>query len=238
MTDALFKNGYQIIKASNIYYLDKVKKEYLKIAKKVGFDGSLEELNNVSEKDLNKLHIDFNRESKDANFNLINAFSKKLIPVLGDTIFLQRQPYLRAKKHNLLSTATVAHNDFDFGHSHLGFNIWTTLYDISHDEGIYIYDMEDSRKIYSSFKFDKHLSMHIKKLKFEHKKKYIHLKYGEAVLFSNLCIHGASLLKTKHNRVSVNIHLQNFNIPTGEKGPELFTIARLTANNTYKKIGV
>ena len=234
----LHKIAYKIIKANNLSFLNRVKKEYLKISKTVGFNGSLKDLNKISEKNLNKLHMNFNKKSKNVNFNLINAFSEELKLILGKKIFLQRQPYLRAKKYNLLSTATVAHNDFDFGHSHLGFNLWTPMFDISHNEGIYLFDLKSSKKIYSSFKFDKHLSVHIKKSKYQNKKIYINLKFGEAVVFSNLCIHGASMLKEKYNRVSSNIHLQNFYVPIGEKGPELFTIAELNKNQIYKPIGI
>ena len=106
----LFQNGFKVIKANNISFLKNVKKEYLKIAKSIGFDGSLKGLNKVNEESLNKLHINFNKKTKNVNFNLVNAFSNELSNLLGKKIFLQRQPYLRAKKHNLLSTATVAHN--------------------------------------------------------------------------------------------------------------------------------
>lgn len=234
----LFQNGFKVIKANNISFLKNVKKEYLKIAKSIGFDGSLKGLNKVNEESLNKLHINFNKKTKNVNFNLVNAFSNELSNLLGKKIFLQRQPYLRAKKYNLLSTATVAHNDFDFGHSHLGFNLWTPLFDVKNNEGLYIFNFENSKKIYSNFKFNKHLSLHIESCALKHKKNFINLNFGEAILFSNLCIHGASMLKTRYNRVSSNIHIQNFKVPIGEKGPELFTIAKLNKNKVYEQIGI
>ena len=67
---------------------------------------------------------------------------------------------------------------------------------------------------------------------------FIKFKYGEAILFSNLCIHGATKLKKNINRVSSNIHLQNFNVPIGEKSTDTFTIAQLNNLNKYVSIGI
>ena len=50
--------------------------------------------------------MEFNKKSKNCNFYLINSFSDKISKILGKKIFIQRQPYLRAKKYNLTSTAT------------------------------------------------------------------------------------------------------------------------------------
>tara|TARA_Y100000590_G_scaffold449233_1_gene587037 strand:+ start:1638 stop:2363 length:726 start_codon:yes stop_codon:yes gene_type:complete len=232
------KYGYIILKTKKMFLLKKVRQEYLRIAKKNGIKNSLEGLNRAKESQLNKLHIGFNRESKNCNFNLINSFSKEICKILGKKIFIQRQPYLRAKKHNLKSTATIPHNDYDFGHSHLGFNLWVPLYDVVNNAGIYIFDLNTSKKIYSRFRFNCHLREHIKKIKFEKKKRYLNLKFGEAVLFSNLCIHGASMTPGKFNRVSSNIHLQSFKVPINEKSTELFTIAQLNKNSFYKKIAI
>ncbi len=231
-------SGYKIIKANNIKFLNKVKKEYFKIANQIGFDGTPNALNEVKPTQLNKLNLNFNRNSKNVNFNLVNAFSKEIKKILGKKIFLQRLPYLRAKKNDLKSTATVPHNDCDYGHSHLGFNLWVPLFDILDNEGIFIFDIETSKKIYSTFKFDKHLSIHIANHREGFKKKYIKLKYGEAILFSNLCIHGATTLEKKINRVSSNIHLQSFDVPMGEKSSDLFTIAQLNTLGRYTSKGI
>ena len=232
----LKKNGYVILKSSKIDLLKKIKKDYLRIAKKNGFDGSLNSISKISEKSLNQLHIDFNKNSQGSNFNLINSFAEELKIILGNKIFIQRQPYLRVKKYNLKSTATIAHNDYDFGHSHRGFNLWAPLFDIKYNEGIYIYDLASSKKIYKNFRFNCHLSEHIKKINMI-KKKYINLKFGEAIFFSHLCVHGASITK-KINRVSTNIHMQNFFEPFNEKSHEFFTIAKLDKNYLYKQTGV
>jgi sporadic carbohydrate cluster 2OG-Fe(II) oxygenase len=234
----LKKFGYVILKSKKLSLLKKVKQEYLNVATKLGINGALESLGKANESKLNRLNMEFNKKSKNCNFYLINSFSDKISKILGKKIFIQRQPYLRAKKYNLTSTATIAHNDYDFGHSHLGFNLWVPLYDILNDEGIYIYSLENSKKIYSKFKFNCHLSDHIKKIKFENKKKYLNLKFGEAIFFSNLCIHGASKTLKKFNRVSSNIHLQNFEAPINEKSTELFTIAELKNNSFYKQAGI
>ncbi len=238
ISDNLKNKGFVILKSDEIKFLDKVKKDYFRISRKNGLSGSLESISKISEKKLNQIHIDFNKNSKDSNFNLINSFSKSINKILGKKIFIQRQPYLRAKKYNLKSTATIAHNDYDFGHSHRGFNLWAPLFDIRKNEGIYIYDINTSKKIYKNFKFNCHLSEHIKKHKFNKNKKYINLEYGEGIFFSNLCIHGASVSQNKINRVSTNIHIQNFLEPINEKSSELFTIAKLGKKNLYKKVGI
>ena len=64
------------------------------------------------------------------------------------------------------------------------------------------------------------------------------MKFGEAIFFSNLCIHGASVSKKKINRVSTNIHIQNFVEPINVKSSDLFTIAKLDQNNLYKQLGI
>ena len=230
--------GYVILKTKKLHLLNKVKQEYLNIAAKIGINGELKNLSKENENKINRLNLEFNKKSKNCNFYLLNSFSDKISKVLGKKIFIQRQPYLRAKKYNLASTATIAHNDYDFGHSHQGFNLWVPLYDISNNEGIYIYTLENSKKIYSQFKFDCHLSEHIEKIKFHNKKKYLNLNFGEAVFFSNLCIHGASKTTKKLNRVSSNIHLQNFEAPINEKSTELFTIAEFKNNSFYQKVGI
>lgn len=234
----LKNKGYVVLQADDIKLLNKVKKEYFRIARKNGINGSLKSISNINEKKLNQLHIDFNKNSHSINFNLINSFVKNLKKILGKKIFIQRQSYLRAKKYNLSSTATIAHNDYDFGHSHKGFNLWVPLFDIKNNEGIYIYDFSTSKKIYKSFNFDCHLNDYIKNNNYEEKKNYINLKFGEGIFFSNLCIHGASISKKNINRVSTNIHMQNFDEPINEKSSELFTIAKLEKNLFYKQLGI
>jgi hypothetical protein len=226
----LLENGYEIINCDNIAALNLVKKNYYKIAKSFGINGDLKSISKLDEKKTNQIHLKFNKESKNVNLNLINAFYKSINKYLDNNIYLQRQPYLRLKKYNLKVAATVPHNDYDFGHASLGFNLWTPLFDIKNNVGIYIYSIQDSKKIYKEFKFDTHLQNHIKKLKNKIKRNYINLNYGQAILFSNLCVHGASIINKKINRVSTNIHLQSQNIPMGDKGSELFTLAYFQKN--------
>ena len=228
----LLKKGYEIINCDNIQYLNKVKNEYYRIANIFGASEGLESINKLNEKKINEIHTKFNRNSKNININLINAFNKSINKYLKNSLFVQRNPYLRVKKYNSQAGATLPHNDYDYGLPYLGFNLWTPLFDIKNNEGIYIYSIQDSKKIYKNFRFDMHLDYHLKKFKNKIKKKYINLDYGQAVIFSNLCIHGASIINKKINRVSTNIHLQSQHSPLGDKSSELFTFAHY---NRYKK---
>ena len=64
----LKKYGYVILKSKKLSLLNKVRKEYLNIAAKIGVNGELRSLGKVDENKLNRLNMEFNKKSKNCNF--------------------------------------------------------------------------------------------------------------------------------------------------------------------------
>ena len=75
--------------------------------------------------------------------------------------------------------------------------------------------------------------------KIDLKNKFLRPKFSEAIILSNLNIHGAINDKDSLPRISVNLHFQNTNAPYGEKGTEFFKFASFDENtNRYKIVSV
>ena len=85
----LKKKGYIILKAENIEHLNKVKKEYVKLAKRFGFDGTPKGLNKISE----------NVEFRDSRFfKLEHSKCQRIFD--GSLPQFQRNPRIRGTYRN------------------------------------------------------------------------------------------------------------------------------------------
>ena len=71
------------------------------------------------------------------------------------------------------------------------------------------------------------------------KKEFLKPKFCEAVILSNVNVHGSISEKKSSPRISINMHFQNVNDIYGEKGAEFFTFASYDNKiNRYKFISV
>ncbi len=234
------KNKFEIINADNQSNLIRVKKDFIKLSKKNGFGGYPKDFMKVSVKDLNLFMKKMNSDMNDVTLKVLNSFYKSINKLCGKYIAFQRNPYLRINCPHIDSTATIPHNDFDFGHSPFGFNIWIPLYDVEGKNGIYMLSEIDSLKIYKNFKYNQRLdeflenkSFSKKKIKF--KKNFFKLKFFDGLVFSNKNIHGAISDKNNKPRISLNMHFQSSNAPFGEKGAEFFNFGFFDKKNKIYK---
>ena len=198
-----------------------------------GFNGDPKDFLKVSAKDLNLFMKNMNRDMNDMTIKVLNSFYKSVNKLCGKYIAFQRNPYLRINCPHLDSTATIPHNDFDFGHSPFGFNIWIPLFDVEGKNGIYMVSEKDSLKIYKKFNYNQRLDEYIKNKKF--KKNFFKLKFFDGLVFSNKNIHGAISDKNNRPRISLNMHFQSSNVPFGEKGAEFFNFGFFDKKNKIYK---
>jgi sporadic carbohydrate cluster 2OG-Fe(II) oxygenase len=226
-------DNFALIKVDKPKNLLDIKKKFLKLCKKNGFSGEPNSFNKVSRNNLNLLMKNMNRDMNDMSLEILNSFYKNITKLCGKNIAFQRNPYLRVNCPHLNNTATIPHNDYDFGHSPFGFNIWLPLFDTEGKNGIYIISKKDSQKIYKNFKYNQRLDDHMKKLQdsFKFKKNFLKPKFLESLIFSNMNIHGAINDRFSKPRISLNLHYQPVNVPFGEKGAEFFNFGVFDEKN-------
>ena len=226
-------NKFEIIYADNQLNLTRVKKDFINLSKMNGFNGDPKDFLKVSAKDLNLFMKNMNRDMNDMTIKVLNSFYKSVNKLCGKYIAFQKNPYLRINCPHLDSTATIPHNDFEFGHSPFGFNIWIPLFDVEGKNGIYMVSEKDSLKIYKKFNYNQRLDEYIKNKKF--KKNFFKLKFFDGLVFSNKNIHGAISDKNNRPRISLNMHFQSSNVPFGEKGAEFFNFGFFDKKNKIYK---
>jgi len=237
---SFYKNSYGIFNCENEKLLIDVRKKMAQISLKHGYHLNPKSFEKASEVKLNNFTKKMNNELGFLNLNIINSFSKTIRDLCGKKIAVQKKPYIRVNCSHLTDTSIVAHSDFDFGRSPYGFNIWIPMFDVNEKSGIFVYSFSDSKKIYKNFKFNKKLDNHIKILKKNNlKRKFLKPKFCEAVILSNVNVHGSISEKKSSPRISINMHFQNVNDIYGEKGAEFFTFASYNNKiNQYKFISV
>ena len=203
-------------------------------------NGDPKDFMKVSVNDLNLFMKNMNRDMEDMTLKVLNSFYKTINKLCGKYIAYQKNPYLRINCPHLDSTATIPHNDFDFGHSPFGFNIWMPLYDVEGKNGIYILSEKQSLNIYKNFKYNQRLDEYLEKINNSKKKpifekNFFKLKFFNGLVFSNKNIHGAISDKNNKPRISLNMHFQPSNVPFGEKGAEFFNFGFFDKKNKIYK---
>ena len=238
--DLFDKNSYGIFNCENAKLLVDVRKKIAKVSLKHGYQLSPKAFEKTSEVKLNNFTKKMNNELGFLSLDVINSFSKTIRALCGKKIAVQKKPYIRVNCSHLTDTSIVAHTDFDFGRSPYGFNMWIPMFDVNKKSGIFVYSFLDSKKIYKNFKFDKKLDNHIKILKKNNlKRKFLSPKFCEAVILSNVNVHGSISEKKSFPRISINMHFQNVNKIYGERGAEFFAFASYDSKiNRYKFISV
>lgn len=238
--DSFYKNSFGIFNCENQKLLLNVRKKISQISLKHGYHLSPKSFEKVSEVKLNNFTKKMNNELGTLNLDVINSFSKIIKKLCGKKIAVQKKPYIRVNCSHLTDTSIVAHTDFDFGRSPYGFNIWIPMFDVVEKSGIFVYSFLDSKKIYKNFKFDKKLDNHIKVLKKDNlKKEFLKPKFCEAVILSNVNVHGSIREKKSYPRISINMHFQSVNDLYGEKGAEFFAFASYDNKvNRYRLVSV
>tara|TARA_B100000787_G_scaffold169343_1_gene160298 strand:+ start:1910 stop:2644 length:735 start_codon:yes stop_codon:yes gene_type:complete len=238
--DSFYENSFGIFGCENQKLLLEVRKKISKISLKHGYKLKPRSFEKVSEVKLNDFTKKMNNELGTLNLDVINSFSKTIKKLCGSKIAVQKKPYIRVNCSHLNDTSIVAHTDFDFGRSPYGFNIWIPMFDVIKKSGIFVYSFLDSKKIYKDFKFDKKLDNHIKILKKNNlKKEFLKPKFSEAVILSNVNVHGSIREKKSYPRISINMHFQNVNDLYGEIGAEFFSFASYDhKTNQYRLVSV
>ena len=238
--DSFYKNSYGIFNCEDEKLLIDVRKKIAQISLKHGYQLNPKSFEKASEVKINNFTKKMNNELGFLNLDVINSFSKTVRALCGKKIAVQKKPYIRVNCSHLTDTAIVAHTDFDFGRSPYGFNMWIPMFDVNEKSGIFVYSFSDSKKIYKNFKFNKKLDNHIKILKKNNlKRKFLKPRFCEAVILSNVNVHGSISEKKSYPRISINMHFQNVNDIYGEKGAEFFTFASYNNKiNQYKFISV
>ena len=221
-----YKNRYGLFTCENQEILFNLRKKISEISLKHGFSLDPKSFEKVTEAKLNNFTKKMNVELEPLNIDIINSFKKVVKNLCGTKIAIQKRPYIRVNCSHLSGTFSPPHTDFDLAHSPYGFNIWFPMFDVIKKSGIFMYSYSDSQKIYKNFKFDKKLEQHIKTIKKDKfKKEFLKPKFYEAVIFSNVNVHGSVREKKSPPRISINMHFQNSNDMYGEKGTEFHNFA-------------
>ena len=218
----MFQNkGYQIFKIKNRksfkYIIEKVIKL---LKKKIKFNGNINQLHKFIEvDDLNKIRIYlFEELNKDLHFkkNYLKLSQPFLNDIVGDELVMQKKINISIQFPQDESSLLPIHSDTWNGNSPFEVVAWLPLVDVSNSKSMFIlpYDSKKNSLLYKKniFKTNNEL---FQKLKSE--LKFLKIKKGQLLIFSQNCPHGNILNSSKETRLSFNCRFKSLFSPYNDK---------------------
>ena len=221
--DFLIK-GYTIVKLgkSEKHKLDKIKKRLvLPIKSKLNL-GNKDIFENfhkaIDQKNLNQIRINLFKKLNKKKFNIeyYNLCSNFIEPLVGTENVIQKNINLSIQLPYDSSSLLPIHSDTWAGDSPYEIVIWIPLVDCKKTQSMFILPKNSPKfKNFSKKKirYDYEIMKFIKK-----DIKYINIKYGEVLIFSQNLPHGNVINTEKNTRWSLNARVKSLLSPYSSKG--------------------
>ena len=221
--DFLIK-GYTIVKLgkSEKHKLDKIKKRLilpikskLNLANKDIFENFHKAIN---QKNLNQIRINLFKKLNKKKFNIeyYNLCSNFIEPLVGTENVIQKNINLSIQLPYDSSSLLPIHSDTWAGDSPYEIVIWIPLVDCKKTQSMFILPKNSPKfKNFSkkNFKYDYEIMKFIKK-----DIKFINIKYGQVLIFSQNLPHGNMVNTEKNTRWSLNARVKSLLSPYSSKG--------------------
>jgi len=238
----IYEAGWEVIDSNNIKNLELLRKEVYKIITdefnfeqinpELGLNNFHKIVKNLSDTELNKKKVEvIQKISSDKNLvDLIyNSFFEDIDSMLGGDLLVQKTINLVIQTPND-SNPTIPHRDAP-PNSFFEMVIWIPLVDCYNTKSMFTIDISTTKNALDELekdpeKWENFLS------KFNNKKFYPNVKFGQALFFLPYIYHGSDINKTDETRFSLNIRFKGLFTPSGNKFPlhffRLFKTSKLT----------
>lgn len=225
------KKGYYIFDIKNKKILEKIKSKILKessvilkkkLVKSKFFNYSHDY---IKTNNLNSFRLKvYNKLNKDKNF-LKNYYlmGREYIDLFcGNELAIQKKINLSIQLPNDSSSLLPIHTDVWSGNSPFELVLWIPLVSVENTKSMFILSPEQNKFYFNNlkkFKTSEKIHSHAKK-----KLKWIKIKYGQGLIFSQNLLHGNVINKEKTSRWSFNCRFKSLFSPyDAKKYGEYFT---------------
>ncbi len=172
----------------------------------------------INKKDLNQIRLKIFYELNQNKFNIFyyNIFSRFIEPIVGDENVIQKKINLSIQIPNDISSLLPVHSDTWAGDSPYEIVIWLPLVDCNKTQSMFILPKNSKKfKKFKNFVF-KNNNQIFNKIK--KNVKFINIKFGEVLIFSQNLPHGNVVNKEKKTRWSFNARSKSLMSPYAKKG--------------------
>ena len=203
--NSFYNQGYFIFNIKNKKNINYLKNYILKkIISKIQKLKKLEQTHNfIRPSQLNdikmKIYSDINNNKKFLK-EYYNVCKNELELICGNEIAMQRKINLSIQMPEDDSALLPKHSDVWSGCSPFEVVVWVPLVDCKSTQSMFVYP--------KNFK--------LKNTK-KNKKKFINIKYGQAMIFTHQIVHGNEINKEKNTRWSLNCRFKSLLSPYGSK---------------------
>ena len=237
--DDFLKQGYSIQKVENLKFLNTLKsniedqvlsKDLEKIHKYYGAN----EINNLRISCYRKINRINNWEDK--YFSLASSYLKDL---LGPDLSIQTKLNLSIQMPNDKDSVLDLHTDALSGQSVFEVVLWVPLTRSYSSNSMYIFPRKINEKILHDLKDNENLGMKNLFIKYEKYANFLHLNYGDCLIFSPTLFHGNVLNETPTTRLSINCRFKNLFSHEAKNGERrLGSFYRVLKLSPLTKIGL
>ena len=208
----------------------KITKNFLKIKKINSEKNFLEKFHKMldNSKKLNECRLNLFNGINRNNFNLncYNVFSRFIEPIVGNENVIQKKINLSIQMPNDDSSLLPVHSDTWAGDSPFEVVMWIPLVNCNKTQSMFILPMNSKKyKIFKSKVFKNNNEI-MKLIKSDIK--FIKIKYGEVLIFSQNLPHGNVTNLENKSRFSLNARIKSLMSPYYKKGLlDFFDIVKL-----------
>jgi sporadic carbohydrate cluster 2OG-Fe(II) oxygenase len=156
--------------------------------------------------------------------------------IIGCDVAIQRRLNLNIQLPNDFSSKLDMHADLFSGESPFEVVIWVPLTRAYKSNGMYYFDRETSKKIYSELVSTEHLGIESLRKKYWNQRKELDVDSGKVVIFSSTVFHGNVPNVTNSTRISMNCRLKNLFHPEGSR--DLGFFHKMHSLGPLAKIGI
>jgi len=238
----IYEVGWEVIDSSNFENLTKLRSKIYEIISKEfelkednpdkGLNDFHKILKDIPDTELNQKKVNVIQKISN-NKNLVDlifeSFSKDIELMLGKDLLVQKTINLVIQTPKDLNP-TIPHRDAP-PNSYFELVIWIPLVDCKNTKSMYTIDMSSTKLALDELeKNPEDWEGFLKK--FDNKKIFPEIKFGQALFFLPYIYHGSDINKTNETRFSLNIRFKSLFSPSGKKFPlhffRLFKISKLT----------
>ena len=238
----IYEVGWEVINSSKPENLKQLRQEVFEVIKKEfgfkeknpdkGLNNFHKILSKIADADLNQKKVNvIQKISSDKKLVdlIFESFSKEIESMLGKDLLVQKTINLVIQTPED-SNPTIPHRDAP-PNSYFELVLWIPLVDCRDTKSMYTIDISSTKLALDNLEknpddWEGFLN------KFKDKKKYPHVKFGQALFFLPYIYHGSDTNNTNETRFSLNIRFKALFSPSGKKFPlhffRLFKISKLT----------
>jgi len=211
------KTGYKIYNKSNeLREFQSLKSTIDKIiiSHHPFYNGQLDDLHHLAIPNINALRLDCFKalnQISDLDSILTNLVGDEVKSILGPDLLIQKKINLSIQMPNDESSILKPHSDCWSGDSPFQINAWIPLTDAFETNSMFLFDQSASMDLLRAI----YTGQNIDFSSITGPENFLHLNFGEILIFNPGLVHGNVLNQTAKTRVSLNIRFKSIFTPDG-----------------------